>query len=466
MAVKKVGYYDLDPDLVDFLKAQLSTSSLIYNDTNIQKDISDIEAGARLFGENGSINTIDKTRDKFDENMFDSHLTADIDKAANASGNVDQNSENQRINEKLSILSTAIQNEKSAREAEDLNQDNRISGISTDIESVQNTKQGMEEDLFMAKYRNPALMKGATESTNGKKGIVPAPSSGYQNSFLHGDAMWRPIRAKSTTYDKNGKDVTTYIKDVSYELSTHILTFVHGDNTVTTIDLSSAFGPAKIILTDSYYKMSDVLPGVYSSMTDFDANLYDVSKLNTMIEMFSECRELNNIDLSPWKLKSGYDKMAGMFSNNRKLTSVLGMGNITVLRNPKRLFENCWELTNADLKEGLRLSGDAMSVFNNCKKLTSLPYIDTSGVTNFNATWYGCESLPSIFPWTIDLENFPSMTSENPVQDGVYSHGFYGMFTKSSVTKVTFKNASDWIKERLTASELRRDGVNIQIEYV
>ena len=37
------------------------------------------------------------------------------------------------------------------------------------------------------------ILQGCTESANGQQGLVPAPSAGYQNRILTGDATWKTI---------------------------------------------------------------------------------------------------------------------------------------------------------------------------------------------------------------------------------------------------------------------------------
>lgn len=51
---------------------------------------------------------------------------------------------------------------------------------------------------------------GATASTDGSKGLVPAPLSGEQNYFLAGDASWQPVSSISTYTGNFGEmyDVT------------------------------------------------------------------------------------------------------------------------------------------------------------------------------------------------------------------------------------------------------------------
>ena len=51
-------------------------------------------------------------------------------------------------------------------------------------------------------------MVGATETTNGKAGLVPAPSIASRNKFLKGDGTWAEINSESSL-----ESVKTYIDD-------------------------------------------------------------------------------------------------------------------------------------------------------------------------------------------------------------------------------------------------------------
>lgn len=54
------------------------------------------------------------------------------------------------------------------------------------------------------------VMSGATASTAGKAGVVPAPASGYQNRYLRGDGQWVDIAGTvDSTYVKKAGDTMT-----------------------------------------------------------------------------------------------------------------------------------------------------------------------------------------------------------------------------------------------------------------
>ena len=79
-----------------------------------------------------------------------------------------------------------------------------------------------------------SVMKGATSSTAGSNGLVPAPAAGKQASFLRGDGTWVVPTDTNTTYTltKNGSTITLAGSDGSQ-------TQVTDADTNTTYDLAS-----------------------------------------------------------------------------------------------------------------------------------------------------------------------------------------------------------------------------------
>lgn len=76
-----------------------------------------------------------------------------------------------------------------------------------------------------------------------------------------------------------------------------------------------------------------------------------------------------------------------------------------------------------------------------CKELKTVDAIDTSSSSDMRCMFEGCSSLPSIFPYVIDLKS---------VNDVAMLHG---MFTNSSVTKAYCKNAADSVAHVLDVAE-------------
>lgn len=68
---------------------------------------------------------------------------------------------------------------------------NLISGTSTATTTRVITFDGSSAISFDIDNTKPAVMKGATASTAGNAGLVPAPAAGNQNKFLRGDGTWQ-----------------------------------------------------------------------------------------------------------------------------------------------------------------------------------------------------------------------------------------------------------------------------------
>lgn len=114
------------------------------------------------------------------------------------------------------------------------------------------------------------------------------------------------------------------------------------------------------LISDSLYKMSDLYPEIYRTMTEIPMPLVMESQLHTIEEMFKDCFNLTNIE-----------------------------------------------------------------------------EFDISQVRNMRAAMENCRSLPKEFPWVIDLGE---ITDTAWLKD---------MFSGSSVTKLTFKNVSNYVRSKL-----------------
>lgn len=68
---------------------------------------------------------------------------------------------------------------------------NLISGTSTSTTTQAITFDGSSAVSFNVDNTKPEVMKGATASTAGNAGLVPAPAAGNHNKFLRGDGTWQ-----------------------------------------------------------------------------------------------------------------------------------------------------------------------------------------------------------------------------------------------------------------------------------
>lgn len=93
-----------------------------------------------------------------------------------------------------------------------------------------------------------------------------------------------------------------------------------------------------------------------------------------------------------------------LFQNCRKLTSIplLNTSNVT---NATMMFEGCSKLTSIPLLDTSNVT-DATMMFESCDNLVSIPLLNTSKVTNMYAMFHSCKSLT-----TIPLLNTSKVTS-------------------------------------------------------
>lgn len=168
-------------------------------------------------------------------------------------------------------------------------------------------------------------------------------------------------------------------------------------------------------LTDSFYKMSNVYPDTYRTMTTVPDKL-DTSNVTSMNNMFEWCTNLITI---PQLDTSNVTNMSGIFAYCESLTNVsqLDISNVT----------NMGEM------------------FSWCTSLTTVPEFNTSKVTNMSRMFYYCTSLPSTFPWIIDCN---SINSTDDIEL---------MFLHSSVTKVKLSNVKQELRSQITSQLLKND---------
>ena len=84
---------------------------------------------------------------------------------------------------------------------------------------------------------------------------------------------------------------------------------------------------ASLVLTDSYYKMSDVYPSTYTSMATVP-DVLDTNNVTNMQQMFSDCSSLTTI---PQLNTSNVTNMSNMFSGCDNITTIpqLDTSNVT-----------------------------------------------------------------------------------------------------------------------------------------
>ena len=148
-----------------------------------------------------------------------------------------------------------------------------------------------------------------------------------------------------------------------------------------------------------------VLPiDCWNLFADFEAETIDLSnadssKVIDMEYMFSDCKNLTNLNLTGFNT-SNVTAMSGVFSSCEKLAEVdLSGFDTSKAGSLHGMFSGCKELTTLDVS-GFDTSNikDMGFMFFGCEKLTELDLsgFDTANVTDMNAMFNGCSALEKI----------------------------------------------------------------------
>lgn len=222
--------------------------------------------------------------------------------------------------------------------------------------------------------------------------------------------------------------------------------------------------PAVCKVTSDAYKMKDVYPDTYTTMTSVPPIFcYDIDYLGSMFDGCASLQEIPSIDntrantsfyrffynCKELKAAPEISTIKGknfdfMYYGCSSLTSAPAI-NTTKCTNFSFLYQACKSLTEIpalNTCRGVYFTG----MFKGCSDLKTVPKMSTWNGTDFKSMFEGCSSLPTVFPWTIDCK---SIKNPEKMKD---------MFSWTPVTKVTFKNASKYIKDNLTADIIKSNG--------
>jgi hypothetical protein len=234
LAVKKVGYHDLDPDVLNDILQKAASGSVAYDDRALKKKLSNLQQQMTELNRNGSENSFNKFLDKVTENMLSEDLLNKINKALKAIDGTD--SDQQRLNEefieKIDSASQKCSDEAVTRSAKDESHDSKITEIQTTIDAFNDAITAMEAALDAIRNASYDMLIGATETSDGSSGMVPAPLAGEQKCVLTGDAKWtsqNDIEAGRAMNDENGTSITQYIKDITFDEENKKLVLTRGN---------------------------------------------------------------------------------------------------------------------------------------------------------------------------------------------------------------------------------------------
>ena len=209
----------------------------------------------------------------------------------------------------------------------------------------------------------------------------------------------------------------------------------------------------KKTLTPDCYHMMDVYPEDYKTMTEVPDEL-DISGLTSLSRMFSETKTLKYGEDSEYK--GEYQDGDG---GCRQMVAAPSMdtGHITDM---SRMF-------GTGMRIQYQIPGNPRpgnhDYINACVSLVDVPRYNTENVVRFTCMFYGCVSLPKIFPWPINIAA--------ALADSKASQNLNGMFAKSSVEEATFicpntDTYSTLINNYVTLGNLDSDGTLKKISIV
>ena len=148
-----------------------------------------------------------------------------------------------------------------------------------------------------------------------------------------------------------------------------------------------------------------------SSLKSLDISSFDTSNVTDMVDMFDWCFGLTELDLSNWNT-SKVTNMGGMFFNCNGLESLdISSFDTTNVTNMSSMFTNNYKLKELDLSHFNTSKVTRMTnMFSGCKELESLNIsnFDVSNVDDFSSMFYGCENLT-----TLDLSSFDTSNVTN-----------------------------------------------------
>lgn len=168
------------------------------------------------------------------------------------------------------------------------------------------------------------------------------------------------------------------------------------------LDASITHAEIKEPSTYGTYKMKDLYPDTYKTMTAVPSNL-DVSTLRVVDGLFEGCAALESVD--------GLD-ISSAVSANHLFDGCTALKSVKGIVSPKC---ESWEYA-----------------FQDCTSLSELEEWAMPSATDFYAMFCGCSSLPETFPFTLDLSR---AQQPNTKYTGL-------IFEASSVKNVTIKQ--DW----------------------
>lgn len=194
----------------------------------------------------------------------------------------------------------------------------------------------------------------------------------------------------------------------------------------------------------------ELLASLFSRSNTLESidKICNTEKLKNASSFFAGCSMLTTL---PAELDfSSATNFNGMFSFCSELLNVPAI-KMPAAKTAVSMFYGCQSITSLP-SFSLGSIYDISSMFYGCVSLKELPELDTSGVQSMRQAFANCTSLPEKFPFAISLK---SVTSVKHLEN---------LFNDSSVQEVTFKDASEELKDKITPKLLGEQ--DLKINYV
>ena len=160
-----------------------------------------------------------------------------------------------------------------------------------------------------------------------------------------------------------------------------------------TKDMPIDFNDVDVSDIDSFYN-NNIFTGIFAK-TKFkyiDVSDWNVSKVEDMHGMFSDCKQLESVgDLSNWNVSNVKD-MNDTFSGCEQLKSVgdLSKWNVSKVEDMQGMFSSCEKLISVGDLSNWNVSNvkDMSAMFSNCKQLKSVGDISNWKLSNARFMYY------------------------------------------------------------------------------
>ena len=152
------------------------------------------------------------------------------------------------------------------------------------------------------------------------------------------------------------------------------------------------------------------------SLTSIDLSNFNFEKVESFGELFEGCQSLEEINLSYINAPL-LNSMTNTFKDCKNLKQILLPRNLGGIKYLIQAFSNCEKLENIDLSPlyGIQNLEYINSMFHNCTSLKSVefPNINATGLYSTSNMFYNCSNLKSInmgnFLTSINLYNLENM---------------------------------------------------------